>query len=743
MKSVFSLILLVSATLWAAEPGLTSLTIVPQSRTLHGSQSAQQFVVMASYSDGSERDVTSNAQWTLSDPAAGSIAPSGRFAPVRNGELTLSARVGGKAAQAHVSIEGFEQQRVFSFARDIGSILTRKGCNGSGCHGGVKGRGGFKLSAAALHPADDYDWIVKGGTYQVLTAEVKGERKPRIDLSKPENSLILLKATGSVAHGGGRRFTKDSPEYSAIVAWVQKGAPYGPRDDRENRVDRIEVFPRTATLEGKGAQQLLVTAYFSDGRVEDFTQQASFSSNDREVASVDENGVVKAAGLGETAVLVRAAGQVGTATVGVIGPALAEVKPVPTNNYIDQFIFEKLRRFRVQPSDLTTDSEFIRRVCLDLTGTLPPPNRVREFVASKDGQKRRKLIDALIATPEFTDYWTFRFEDIFRVAVFSNGIQPKWSAMYGEWVRSSIASNKPYDQMAHERLTSQGYDGPTRHFLPYDVIGPPGETMAEEVRVFFGRRLDCAQCHNHPYEAWSQDQFWGLAAFFGRMFKMGDQGNEYVIFDHPLDQGMGNQDVNGSIRMYHPRTKVELKPTLLDGTVIEPKSTENPRKALAAWMIRNPYFAEAAVNRMWSCFFGRGIVDPVDDFRSTNPPTHPELLARLAEDFRTHGHDLRHLIRTIVTSRTYQLSGRTNETNAADHTNYSHALPRGAGRRSLAGRDLRCHWRAGGVQHRRVNVGKGRGSGSGRHPCDQPEGAGSVLLALPRNLRPSEPAYSA
>jgi hypothetical protein len=248
--------------------------------------------------------------------------------------------------------------------------------------------------------------------------------------------------------------------------------------------------------------------------------------------------------------------------------------------------------------------------------------------------------------------------------------------MYADWVRNSIATNKPYSQMARERLTAQGYDGPTRHFLPYDVIGPPGETMAEEVRVFFGRRLDCAQCHNHPYEAWTQDQFWGLAAFFGRLFKMGDTGFEYVIFDHPLDQPMGNGDVNGSLKMLHPRTKVELKPTLLDGTVVEMSGRENPRKALAEWMINNPYFAEAAVNRLWSNFFGRGLVDPVDDFRSTNPPTHSELLARLAEEFRTHGHDIRHIIRTIVNSRTYQLSGQPNNTNKEDRTNYSHAVPR-------------------------------------------------------------------
>ena len=222
-------------------------------------------------------------------------------------------------------------------------------------------------------------------------------------------------------------------------------------------------------------------------------------------------------------------------------------------------------------------------------------------------RKREKLIDTLIGSPEFVDYWTYRFDDLFRVAVFSNGIQPKWSQMYGEWIRDSIASNKPYDRMARERIVAQGYDGPSRHFLPYDVIGPPGETMAEEVRVLFRRRLDCAQCHNHPYEAWSQDQFWGMAAFFGRLFKMGDQGNEYVVFDHPADEPMGNRDVNGSIRVLHPRTKAELKPTLLDGTVVRTIGRENPRKRFGGLDGSHPYFAEAAVNRMWSYFFGRGM----------------------------------------------------------------------------------------------------------------------------------------
>lgn len=570
-----------------------------------------------------------------------------------------------------------QEKTEFQFSRDIGNVLTKKGCNGAACHGGVKGRGGFKLSAGALYPKDDYEWIVKGGAYQVLTAEIKGERIPRVDLKQPESSLILKKATGSVAHGGGRRFAVGSPEYQAILKWVRDGAPYGPELKAENRVVRLEVSPSTVALEQRGEQRLKVIAHFADSRTEDFTDQALYVSNNRDVVVVDESGLVKAKQLGETAILIRAAGHAISATVGVMGSPVARYPQVPRVNFIDDRVFEKLRKFRIVPSDLSSDTEFLRRVCLDLTGTLPPPNRIREFVASKDPKKREKVIDALMNSPEFVDYWTFRFDDIFRVSVNANAL-PKWSQMYAEWVRGSIAKNKPYDQIVKERLVAQGYTFASRHYLPYNVIAPVQEIMAEEVRVFFGRRLDCAQCHNHPYETWSQDQFWGMAAFFGKMFKMGDNGvaDDYIVFDHPPKQKMGSGDVNADLKVIHPRTKAELKPTLLDGTVVEPRDNENPRVALADWMVKQPYFAEAIVNRMWSYFFGRGIVDPVDDFRSTNPPTHPELLADLSEDFRKNGHDLRKLIRTIVQSRTYQLSSKTLPGNAQDHTNYSHAVPR-------------------------------------------------------------------
>jgi len=561
--------------------------------------------------------------------------------------------------------------RPFSFPRDIGSILTKRGCNSTACHGGVKGRGGFKLSANGLYPAEDYEWIVQGGEYQVLTTEVKGERVPRIDRANPEKSLILTKPTMVTAHAGGKRFEVDSQDYRTLLAWVKQGSPYGNASAAEVTLDRITVVPSLATLPVDGKRPLRVTARFRDGHTEDFTNQVIYSSNNAEVATVSEDGIVTGKRLGETAILIRAAGQVSSAGVGVIGPPVANYPSVPRANFIDEHIFAKLKSFHLVPSGLSGDGEFLRRVCLDLTGMLPPSGRAREFLASNDPRKREKVVDALIASPEYVDYWTFRFSDIFRVAIFANGLMPKWSQKYWEWIRENIETNRPYDEVARERISAQGYGPASRHFIPYNQIAVPAEAMAEEVRVFFGRRLDCAQCHNHPYENWSQDQFWGMAAFFGRLFKIGS-----IVVDHPTNMDLGSKEVDGKIELIHPRTKVLVKPAFLDGRVGQHAPDANPRQELARWMTSHPHFAEAAVNRIWGYFFGRGIVDPVDDFRSTNPPSHPELLEALAKSFRENGHDLRRLMKTIVMSRTYQLSHSPNAGNREDVTNYSHSLPR-------------------------------------------------------------------
>jgi hypothetical protein len=664
-------LLLIAGAAWPAR--LVSLRTVPSQASLKGARASQQFLAIATYADGSERDVTGEAEWRLSNPALAKFTEPARLAPVADGNLTLTATFSGTQAKAALKIADAAAAQPLSFRREIAGILTKRGCNSAICHGGVKGQGGFKLSAGALYPADDYEWITKGGGYQVLTAEVKGERIPRINLSDPAKSLLLLKPTGATSHGGGKRFDAESDDYKTILEWIRNGAPYSTGDPSgEAKLSRLELFPVMAILPLEAEHRLLVTVHFSDGHTEDYTHQALYTVNDGEVASISAAGVVSAKRRGETAILVRAAGQVASVGVGVIGPAIANYPKVARDNFIDDFIFEKLRKFQIAPSERAGDSEFLRRVCLDLTGTLPPPERVRDFVASNDGRKREKAIDALIASPEFVDYWTFRFADLFRVSIFGNGLSPKWMEEYWEWIRNNIESNRPYDEVARERIAVEGYKPPSRHFLPYNQVGTPNEAMAEEVRVFFGRRLDCAQCHNHPYENWSQDQFWGMAAFFGRMFRMGQ-----VVVDHPANMDLGTKDVGASMDLLHPRTKAVMKPALLDNSSLKLSPGGNPRQELARWMTSNPYFAEAAVNRIWGYFFARGIVDPVDDFRSTNPPTHPELLAALAEDFRSHGHNLRHLMKTIVMSRAYQLSHKQNDSNREDVINYSHSIARG------------------------------------------------------------------
>jgi hypothetical protein len=669
MRLVCALLVAGSAALGA--PRAVSLKIVPEDAVLQGAGATQQFLAIATYDDGTERDVTAQARWSGPSPRVAAFHGSARLTARGDGATRLVASFGKLSAEAAVRVRESAISRPFSFPRDIGAILTKHSCNSAACHGGVKGQGGFKLSAGALYPRDDYEWIVKGGAYQVLSTEVKGERVPRVDPQAPEKSLLLTKPSMQLPHGGGRRFGPGDADYSTILEWVKQGAPFGADSAAGPALARLEIYPPMAVLGPGETHGFLITGHYSDGRTEDFTHQVLYSSNDSEVATVTGSGLVSAKRKGETAILIRAAGQVASAVVGVRGPAIARYPAVPRWNFIDEHVFAKLRKFQIVPSDLAEDGEFLRRVCLDLTGTLPPPQRVREFLASKDPTKREKVIDALIASPEFVDYWTFRFSDIFRVAIFANGLSPKWSQGYWEWIRSNIETNRPYDEVARERLSAQGYSAPTRHFLPYNQIGPPADVMAEEVRVFMGRRLDCAQCHNHPYENWSQDQFWGMAAFFGRTFKMGA-----VLFDHPSNMDLSSKDVDRKIELLHPRTKELVQPALLDDTPLKLAPGANPRKELARWITSHPHFAEAAVNRIWGRFFARGIVDPVDDFRSTNPATHPGLLAALAEDFRKHGYNLRHLMKTIVMSRTYQLSQRPNDTNRDDTMNYSRSLPR-------------------------------------------------------------------
>ena len=657
---------------------LLSIELMPRDATLWGMKASQRFLVLGKFADGLERDVTSRIRFSLSHQGLAKIDQDGKVVALAEGQLELIAEIDGLKARAKLRIADIAALAPFSFSRDIGGIFTRRGCNSTQCHGSVKGRGGFKLSPDALSPRDDYEWITKGGGFQVLTPEPLLPRIPRINVKEPKQSLLLLKPTASVAHGGGFRFSSDSSDYATILRWVLEGAPFGPDDVTPiAKVERLEVFPGEAVLDVQGKQQLLVTGLLSNGQRQDMTDQVRYVSNNEEVVEVSEDGVVKAIKPGETSIAIHASGQeVHSIMFGVISKPISKFPTVAPKNFIDENIFAKLRRFQILPSELSSDKEFLRRVCLDLTGTLPPPQRVREFLASNDQQKRGKLIDILLASPEYVDYWTFRFADLFRANTYAQG-DTKSTERYWEWIRDSVASNKPYDEIARERIAAQGYDGPSRHYFGRGGEMPfAQDMMAEQVRVFLGRRLDCAQCHNHPFEAWSQDQFWGMAAFYGRVTRLGQINGGYTVI---IDDPAGGHGLHGeSVNVFHPRTKQEVQPTFLDGRLLPDNDRTDLRLRLAEWITAptNPYFAEAIVNRMWGYFFARGIVNPVDDFRVANPPTHPELLRAMAKDFREHRYDLKHLIATIVNSRTYQLSATPNATNQYDETNYSHALPR-------------------------------------------------------------------
>ena len=416
-----------------------------------------------------------------------------------------------------------------------------------------------------------------------------------------------MKATMQLPHGGGQRLTPGSTDYQTILDWVRNGAPLGEEGEKESiHIARVEVYPTQTVLDAQGKQQLLVTAHLSNGQREDITDEVLYASNNAEVVRVNSSGEVEAVGPGETVIMIRATGTAVSALVGVISEPIPNYPEVEPKNFIDKFVFAKLRQFNIIPSELSSDAEFLRRVCLDLTGTLPPPERTREFLASKDPQKREKqLIETLLNTPEYEDYWTYRFADLFRIAWFQIGMGLDWCEDYWEWIRENIKENRPYNQVARERIAALGYSAaPSRHFLPNGEVRYPQNKMAEETSVFLGRRMDCAQCNNHPFEAWRQDQFWGLAAFFGRTNLINGRGD--------------------------------------------------------------PYFAEATVNGFWGYFFGRAFVEPVDDFRLTNPPTNQALLDALAKHFVDHGYSFQHAVPLILNSRVYQLSGATNKTNAAD-----------------------------------------------------------------------------
>jgi hypothetical protein len=537
------------------------------------------------------------------------------------------------------------------FINDVLPVLTRAGCNSGACHGALAGKGGLKLSLRGYDPEADY---------HALTLQALGRRaNPR----EPDASLMLLKATKAVPHGGGRRFRDDSDEYRRIHAWLAAGAP-GP-DANAPKLVGVSVAPAAARKKVGDTHRLSVTAQYADGRVEDVTAWAKFATTADAVAAVDEYGTVTAAGPGEAAVSVWYAGRVAATVVTV--PHEREVDAAvlagsPRHNFIDRHVLDKLQSLQIPPSPACTDREFIRRVFLDTIGTLPTPAEVDRFAADAAADKRARLVDALLQRPEYVDYWSYKWSDLFLVSSRRLSQPATWAFYRG--LRQAVADNVPWDRLAREVLTARGSNLANGLGNYYVLHKDPAERVEATAVTFLGTSLTCARCHNHPLEKWTQDQYWAFANLFGRVgLKSGDHKGEIVVFDAPAGD------------VPHLRRGVPLPPAPLDAAPLKPDAER--RHALADWLARdNPAFAKAMVNRVWRNYFGRGLVEAEDDLRDTNPPSHPELLEELAADSVKHGYDLRHLIRRITASAAYQRSAGPVAGNEADDRFYSRCVPR-------------------------------------------------------------------
>lgn len=622
------------------------LLIHPESVTLTGPRDEQRLVVVGVWADGRSWDLTRQA--TITPATAGVVAiDANRVAkPTKNGSTTLTIAAAGVSKQIPVTVKDADADRPVNFMTEVEPILTKAGCNGGGCHGAALGRGGFRLSLFGFDPSFDHDQIVRSNEGR------------RVVVSDPERSILLAKPALAMEHGGGEKLTLGGRDYERLRLWLADGAPAPSATDPT--VTRIEVFPPARVMVPGEEQQLAVTATWSDGRKEDVTAVAQFDAINDAVAAVTSMGRVTAKTAGETHVMIRFGGQAQVARVTL--PFAQPTTPLTwkPNNFIDQKLGAKWAELGLRPASLCTDEEFLRRLSLDAIGTLPTPDEVKAFVADQAPDKRAKAIDRILARPEFVDWWTLKWGDLLRIERTALDEKGMWS--FHNWVRGQLRDARPIDEFVRDIITAEGStytEGPANYYR----VGRSADDWAETTsQVFLGVRIQCAKCHHHPFEKWGQDDYYGLSAFFARLGTKTSQefglfNRETVVFLRPT----------GDAR--HPRTGVIMKPRPFDGPATEDEFDR--RKKLAEWMTAadNPYFARNIANRFWGYLMGRGLVEPLDDMRGTNPASNPELLDALAADFAAHKFDLKHLLRTILNSRAYQLSSRTEAGNAADGAN--------------------------------------------------------------------------
>lgn len=638
----------------------TGLTVHPAAVTLAGARAVQQVIVTGQYVDGTVRDLTHFCEWTVEASDILTVE-SGFVLPRKNGRTNLIVKAGSQTRSVPVTVQAFEAASPFSFRHDMIAALNVGGCNMGACHGTPSGKGGFKLSLRGYDPPADY---------LQLTRDVFGRRTGRLDA---EESLIYKKALGRVPHEGGQRFQPSSTAAQVFRGWLGEGL----QDDPTNlpALKRIEILPGGRMLnQPMRWQQLAVLAHFADDTVRDVTRLTVFSSSDSAVADVSAQGLVEFGQSGEVAILCRYLDELQAVRLTYLEPKkdFAWSNP-PEHNYVDQHVFAKLKMLSILPSDVCTDQEFIRRVYLDLGGILPTAGEVKTFLANPDKDKRTKLVDALLERPEYADYWTLKWSDVLRSS--RKTIQVKGIHVFQKWLRAHLDRNSPFDQVVREILTANGstYANPPANY--YRIARDPTSLAETTAQLFFGVRMQCAKCHNHPFERWTQDDYYSLAAYFARVKQKKDPSEP-----GPTPQAQGAEVIysDRAGEVVQPRTGKIMPPRIMGLAAASVPVSKDRREALAEAVLAgdNPFFAKATVNRIWFHLTGRGIVDPVDDFRDSNPSANDPLLDALARDFIQSGFNTKHIVRLIVNSRTYQLSAQSNDFNKDDNKYFSHAVTR-------------------------------------------------------------------
>lgn len=641
-----------------------SLAVQPTQVKLIGMDDAMQLILTATLAGNKLQDLTGDVKYEVADPKVARVTTGGRVIPAGNGTTEVTITYGDKSLKVAIAAEKMDENLPINFGNQIVPIFTKLGCNSGGCHGKASGQNGFKLSLLGFDAEFDFDSLVK---------EARGRR---LFPASPDSSLLLLKATGGVPHAGGKRMETDSDEYKLVRRWIAAGSPFGQPTDPT--VTKITIFPDHRVMTRNNKQQFAVYAHYSNGVVEDITRRAQYESNDTEIAMVDNDGTVRTLNMsGEAAIMARYQGMVntyrGTIPLGVQIPQY-QFQP---KTLVDQYTQKKWQLLGIVPSELCTDQEFIRRVMLDITGTLPAPEKVKAFVADNDPNKRDKLVDELVETPEYSYYFATKWADVLRVK--RRNLPQRATGTFGfhSWIREAIANDMPYDEFARSIIAASGDEVKNPPTVWYKELTLPEQFVDDVAQVFLGQRLACAQCHHHPYEKWSQDDYWGLAAFWGRL------GRKTLVqpgFNPQNNQAGQPQFIyvksSGTVLNKRNSKTAEIKP--LDGEPMNIAPESDPRHKLVDWMAdpKNPFFAPAVVNRYWAHFFGRGIVDPLDDMRVTNPPTNPELLAALSKDLIDNKFSLKNLVKTICKSRTYQLSSVPNDFNKHDKQSYARYYPK-------------------------------------------------------------------